>query len=75
MRRDVPDPPVGHSQVHVELRCRSCPRTDRVVLFAEDVRMWKAGRNPKVVFPYLSTEQQEMMIDDICPDCFNKEKS
>jgi hypothetical protein len=53
-------------------RCRYCGASHDIEVGAEDWAAWKGGAYAQTAFPYLSTEQREMLISQTCDGCWSR---
>jgi len=59
--------------VSITLACIECGESHTIQAKSFDFIRWEKGEeNIQNIFPYLSTDDREMMISNICPKCFDK---
>ena len=51
--------------------CPFCGETNYVLVREEDYIAWQNGELAQIAFPYLSTDEREMLISGICPACWD----
>lgn len=59
------------SSVAIPVICMECKKRFVVTVLADDYLKWKQGMLIQKAFPYLSAEIRELLISNICPDCWN----
>ncbi len=59
-------------QVQVSIVCRSCDKVHLVVVPLSDYKKWEGGMLIQNAFPYLSPGTRELLISELCEDCFDK---
>ena len=52
--------------------CPFCGATNYVLVREEDYIAWQNGELAQIAFPYLSTDEREMLISGICPACWDE---
>jgi len=52
--------------------CIECKQSKMLVLEENDVRRWNKGEKIQEVFPQLTLSDRELMISNICGDCFDE---
>ena len=62
---------INYKEVCVITRCPFCGRGNEVEVNEEDYWDWQDGTLAQDAFPYLASEEREMLISGICPDCWN----
>lgn len=62
---------INYKEVCVITRCPFCGRGNEVEVNEEDYWDWQDGTLAQDAFPYLTSEEREMLISGICPDCWN----
>lgn len=55
-------------------RCKYCNKRETILVKQEDYLKWKHGELTYNAFPYLTENQNEMMISGICGECFPDEE-
>lgn len=61
----------GQEIVHV-MSCFSCRKVSIMILNKTDYDRWKTKLYVQDAFPYLTPSQQEMVINGMHPECFDK---
>lgn len=56
----------------VTKECRYCHRESDISVDINDLYAWKKGTPIQWAFPYLSPDEREMILTDICGDCWDK---
>jgi hypothetical protein len=51
--------------------CRTCKRIHFVKLVESDYESWQKGELIQNAFPYLSTDDRELLQTQLCGKCFN----
>ena len=51
--------------------CPFCGQTHEVLVYEDDFFAWQGGKCAQDAFPYLSTDDREMLISGICPKCWD----
>lgn len=59
-------------KINLETYCPICHQFHYVEVNERDFYAWQDGALAQDVFPYLSTNEREMLISGICPDCWGK---
>ena len=59
------------SQV-VEKKCRECERVFRLRVAVFDFKAWLGGALVQSAFPYLSSDDRELLVSGICGACFDQ---
>ena len=62
---------INYKEVCVITRCPFCGRGNEVEVNEMDYWDWQDGTLAQDAFPYLTSEEREMLISGICPDCWN----
>ena len=60
--------------VDLKVRCVVCNQIKTVSVLEEDAFEYmnpNRDRHIQDIFPYLSPEQRELLISNICPECWN----
>lgn len=52
--------------------CPICKESHEVTVEFSDYLDWKCGKLSQEAFPYLSANDREMLISNICPTCWDK---
>jgi hypothetical protein len=52
-------------------RCRSCEKTEALLVNPSDVSDWQQGKYIQDAMPYLSAAERELLISGTCGDCFD----
>ena len=52
-------------------RCRSCEKTEALLVNPSDVSDWQQGKYIQDAMPYLSDAESELIIRGTCGDCFD----
>ena len=52
--------------MQVATKCPFCSSTNTVEVKEQDYKAWKAGTHAQNAFPYLSTDQRELVMTGIC---------
>lgn len=58
--------------VMIETRCPICHQFHDVEVYERDFYDWQNGKLAQNAFPYLSSDEREMLISGTCPDCWSK---
>jgi hypothetical protein len=74
IRHLVPDPPSAAGEMRIAINC-ACGLLHEFNVMCQDVLEWKAGRNVKLAFPYITAEQRELLISQLCNQCFERLKA
>lgn len=58
----------------LKVSCRMCRKTLTMKVRVEDYITFDSPGRPAIqnIFPYLSPEEREMLVSNICPDCWTK---
>jgi hypothetical protein len=57
----------------LEVECVSCKKTTKLYVRDVDYSVWVRGYGlVQNVFPYLSAGERELLISQICDDCWNR---
>ena len=57
----------------IQVQCVQCGETHKIVVKAEDWEIYQKGEILiQYVFPYLSSDQRELLISRVCGSCFDK---
>lgn len=59
-------------EVCVVTACPFCGHANEVEVNEADYLDWQDGKLAQDAFPYLSTDEREMLISGICHQCWNK---
>jgi hypothetical protein len=60
-------------RILIGCRCVFCNNTtEPISVFPDDFAKWQEGELAQRAFPYLTPDQREILISEICPECFNK---
>lgn len=62
----------NHEVCIVTRPCPFCGRSYEVEVNYMDYLDWQDGELVQDAFPYLSANEREMLISDICPTCWDK---
>lgn len=57
--------------MNYEIECIGCAKVYIVQARVIDMNAWIHGTNVKYAFPYLSVDQRELLISNMCGDCFD----
>ena len=52
--------------------CKLCGNENEVKVKDQDMIDFKGGKHAQYAFPYLSPDDRELLISQICPTCFDK---
>ena len=52
-------------------RCKSCGKTESMLVNPSDVADWQEGEYIQDAMPYLSVSEREILISGICGICFD----
>lgn len=50
--------------------CIFCGNTHHISVYKKDLEDWLDGELAQNAFPYLSTDEREVLISGICPKCW-----
>ena len=53
-------------------RCKSCGKTESMLVNPSDVADWQRGEYIQDAMPYLSPAERELLISGTCGDCFDR---
>ena len=53
------------------IKCLMCRKEYQIPCFLEDAKSYKAGEKIQDCFPYLSAGDRELLISQVCNDCFD----
>jgi len=57
----------------INRKCRICKKTKKILVDGVDWINWQYnGMHVQNAFPYLSPNDREILISDICGDCFDR---
>jgi hypothetical protein len=65
--------PGDDKNVIVEIQCMSCRKTIEIKAPVAGIKARENGALIQNAFPYMSVNDREMFISQICDDCFPKE--
>lgn len=51
--------------------CPECQRTNEVEVKVEDYVSWRNGMHIQHAFPYLNSDDREVLMTGICPECWD----
>jgi hypothetical protein len=54
------------------IECRSCRKTFFVAVRREDYDKWRRGELIQKAMPYISADQRELFISQMCSTCFDE---
>ena len=57
---------------HIIRTCTKCHKEQVIEVMLEDHRAWENGKLIQVAFPYLSSDERELLISGTCGSCFVK---
>lgn len=55
--------------VRVVVTCPFCGAEHSVTVWEADFEAWQNGALAQNAFPYLSAEEREQLISQLCPEC------
>lgn len=58
-------------KIIIQTQCRNCGKIENLTLNIDDWDNYQAGELIQNCFPYLTPNQRETMISDICGECFD----
>ena len=56
----------------IEARCRKCHLTFDIAVDLDHFKAWQEGALIQDAMPYLTPEERELFISELCPDCWDK---
>lgn len=56
----------------INKQCMMCKQNVEIKVKAEDFQSWQKGAHIQSAFPYLSIDEREILISNICGTCFDK---
>lgn len=56
----------------LRIKCPFCGEVNTVTVSCEDFNAWQNGELVQNAFPYLSSEEREMLVSGICPKCWER---
>lgn len=56
----------------INKQCMMCKQNVEIKVKAEDFQSWQEGAFIQNAFPYLSIDEREILISNICGTCFDK---
>ena len=56
----------------INKQCMVCKQNVEIKVKAEDFQSWQKGTLIQNAFPYLSTDEREILISNICGTCFDR---
>ena len=59
-------------KINLYVECNFCPRTFILNVHEKDLKDWQEGKYIQDAMPYLSAGERELLISDMCEDCFTK---
>ena len=63
---------INYKEVCVVTQCPFCDRGNEIEVNEMDYLDWDDGMKAQDAFPYLSTNEREMLITGICPTCWDR---
>lgn len=61
------------SKMELHYKCMTCKKVITVKVDYKDYDDWRAGKLIQKAFPYLTADEREIMISQICGKCFDKQ--
>ena len=55
--------------VCVSAVCPFCGTVSTIIVYSDDLDLYKAGADMRIAFPYLNADEREVLISGICPTC------
>lgn len=59
-------------KIVIETHCPICHQFHYVEVNERDFYAWQGGKLAQDAFPYLSSDEREMLISGTCPECWDK---
>ncbi|MDF9845112.1 MULTISPECIES: hypothetical protein [unclassified Paenibacillus] len=56
----------------LDVKCMSCKAEKTVEVQRQDLKAYEEGAHAQHAFPYLSADERELIISNICGECFDK---
>ena len=66
----APEGRLDKALIILNVVCRICDVTHELQVRPEDVEKWIDGKLAQEAFPYLSPEERELLISQICEKCY-----
>ena len=68
--RDLP-PQMAEERILIGCICVCCnSNTAPFHVYPDDLEAWQNGKLAQDAFPYLTDDQREILISELCPACF-----
>ncbi len=64
--------PKKRKKMQIEYCCSKCEKIIDIEYIDQDYDAWKGGTMIQDAFPYLSTDEREIMQSGICGECFDR---
>ena len=62
---------INHKEIQLTNICPFCGEVNHVWVNEIDYAQWKNGTLAQDAFPYLSTDEREILISGVCPICWS----